>query len=320
MTRRVAIAVAGTASAAAIFVVTAALAAYASPRLEVTQAGNRVTLDLAQTPGDDATAILRLISPLGTEVTAAQPAGTTVGAASAHFVATTSGDQRIDAAGMLRVVGAAPDVPIGCAAGERVVAVWTLGLTGTSLALDVPVYLLIGGDLLFCLPHPSTLDRGAKLVGLELTLDGSLDFPAAGTWISIWVPYSGDTADTSRIVASPAIVGQGSVTFTARAKGDGAVLVGFVRQAGAPRTDARVRITGGPRASALRALGTATTNRQGQFTFRAKTGLFFRANAVVPRSSPPGLCFVLEPFLRPIPCVNPTLNGFSVQTRAIRKR
>ena len=29
---------------------------------------------------------------------------------------------------------------------------------------------------------------------------------------------------------------------------------------------------------------------------------------------------LLEPFLRPIPCVNPTLNGFSVQSRTIRKR
>jgi hypothetical protein len=29
---------------------------------------------------------------------------------------------------------------------------------------------------------------------------------------------------------------------------------------------------------------------------------------------------VLEPFLRPIPCINPTLNGFSVQTPVLRKR
>ena len=45
-----------------------------------------------------------------------------------------------------------------------------------------------------------------------------------------------------------------------------------------------------------------------------------RATATVPRASPPGLCFVLEPFLRPIPCVNPTVNGFTVQSGAVRKR
>lgn len=320
MGRRVAIVAAGTASAAAIFAVTAALAAYSSPRLEATQSGNRITLDLAQSAGDDATAITRIISPVGTGIAAARPAGAAVGSATAEFVATASGDQRISAQGALRVVDAPPADASGCSDGERVVGTWSLALAGDGLAFEAPVYLLVGGDLLLCIPHPSTVDRGGKLVSLQLTIDGPLDLTSTGTWISIWVPYGGLTADTTRIVASPAIVAGGSVTFTARAKGAGAVLVGFVRQGGAPRADARVRITGGPRASRQRVLGTASTNRQGQFTFRAKSGTFFRANAVVPRASPPGLCFVLEPLLRPIPCVNPTLNGFSVQSPAIRKR
>ncbi len=320
MTRRISVAVAGCASAAAIFWVATALAAYSSPRLEVTQTGDRVTLDVAQSPGDDATALVRIISPIGTEIAAAQPTGTTVGDADAVFVATAADNAQVAARGALRVVGPATGPLTGCAEGERVVAVWSLTLAGDGLTVDVPVYLIVGGDLLLCLAHPSTLDRGAKLVGLRLTLDRPLDVPSPGTWISIWVPYGGTVADTPRSVASPAVVGSGTVTFTARAKGAGAVLVGFVRQAGAPRADARVRITGGPRASAQQLLGIARTNRQGQFTFRARSGTFFRANAIVPRTSPPGLCFVLEPFLRPIPCVNPTLNGFSVQTSAIRER
>lgn len=320
MARRALVVVAGCASAAAIFVVATALAAYSSPRLEVTQTGNRVTLDFAQSTGDDATAIARIISPIGTEIADALSPGTTVGTASALFVATTDGDAQMSAQGRIQVVTAGPGAPSQCSAGERVEAVWSLTLAGEGLTLDVPVYLLIGGDLLLCLPHPSTLDRGAKLVSMQLTIDGALRPPAAGAWISIWVPYGGTVADTSRIVASPAIVGAGSVTFTARAKGTGAVIVGFVRQAGSPRTDARVRITGGPRASVQRLLGAPKTNRGGQFTFRAKSGTFFRATAIVPRSSAPGLCFVLEPFLRPIPCVNPTLNGFSVQSKTIRKR
>lgn len=321
MDRRVAIVAAGTASAAAILGVTAALAAYESPRLLVSQDGERVTLDVAQSAGDDATAIARIISPIGTEV-AAKPIGTTIGAATATLVATEAGDAPISAQGALRVVGGPPaPVTSGCTAGERILAVWAIALAGDGFTLDLPVYALVGGDLLFCLPHPSALDRRAKLVSLQLTLDGALDVPQAGTWISIWVPYgSTDAPDISRVVASPAVVGPGFITFTARARGPGAVLIGFVRHGSSPRTDARVRITGGPRASSQRVLGTASTNRQGQFTFRAKSGTVFRATATVPRASPPGLCFVLEPFLRPIPCVNPTVNGFTVRSAAVRKR
>ncbi len=318
MTRRISVAVAGCAAAAAIFWVATALAAYSSPRLHVVQVGDRVTLDVAQSAGDDATAIVRIISPLGTEIAAARPAGTTVGTADASFASAT--DSQIETRGTLRVVGPPTGAPTDCAVGERVVSVWSLSLSGSGLTVDLPVYLLIGGDLLLCLPAPSTLGSGAKLVGLRLTLDGPLDLPSAGIWISILIPYGGEVADISRAVASPALFGAGTVTFTARANGKGAVLVGFVRQAGSPRTGARVRITGGPRAATQRVLGTATTNLQGQFTFRAKSGTFFRATAIVPRASPPGICFVLEAALRPIPCINPSLNGFSVQSSTIRKR
>ncbi len=286
----------------------------------MTQTGSRVTLDLAQHPGDDATAVARLISPIGTAVPRTPSAGTTIGSATAEFVLTSAGDERASAQGPLRVVGTPDSTPSGCAAGERALAEWSLALAGGGVSVDIPVLVLVGGDLLLCFPHPADVGQGAKLIGLQLTLDGALELPSAGTWISILVPYGGAVADTSRIVASPASVGAGSVEFTVRARGAGAVLVGFVRQAGAPRTDARIRIAGGPRAGALRQLGVAKTNRQGQFTFRAKSGTFFRANAVAARASPPGLCFVLEPFLRPIPCINPTLNGFSVQSRVLRKR
>jgi hypothetical protein len=307
---------------AAILTTAGALAAYGSPRLEATQDGDSITIDVAQSAGDDATANVRLISPLGTEIAEPRPAGTAIGTAAATFVATASGGAELMASGPLEVVVAGPIAAAelsGCAVGERVEGLWRLRLSGAGLEVNVPVYLLVGGDLLLCLPHPSSLVQGAMLVGLRLTFSGSLRLPRAGTWISIWVPYGGTEADESRAVASPAVVGAGTVTFTARRRGAGALIVGHVRQAGAPRAAAKVRITGGPRPSRQRHLGTATTNRGGQFTFRAKSGTFFRATASVGRTSPPGLCFVLEPFLRPIPCVNPTLNGFSVQSRTIRK-
>lgn len=318
MSRRLTIAAAGTASAAAIFVVTAALAAYGSPRLHVSHGSGGVTIDVAQNPADDPTAIARVISPIGTRV-AAPPAGATIGGAEAELVETAS-VTRLTAQGEVRVLGAGlQGAPSACTAGERVVSTWSASLTREGLALELPVYLVVGGDLLLCYPHPRTLERGAKLVGVRLTLTDALGFPTSGTWVSLWVPFRGDAADPSRMVASPAAVSVGSVTLTARTKGSGAVLVGFVRQGSAPRADARVHITGGARASAQRLLGTARTNRGGQFTFRARSGTYFRATAVVPRSSPPGLCFVLEPLLRPTPCVNPTLNGFTVQTPTVRR-
>jgi hypothetical protein len=309
-------------SCAAILTTSGALAAYGSPRLQATQSGNAITIDIAQSAGDDPTAIVRIISPLQTEIAESQPVGTSIGRADAIFVATAVGGGELTAGGTLQVSGN----PIGqaslsgCAAGERVEGVWSMHLEGAGLSMSVPVFLLVGGDLLFCLPHPATLAQGAKLIGLRLTVTGALRLRPVGTWISIWVPYGATEADLARAVASPAVVGAGTVTFAARANGAGARIVGHVRQGGAPRAGAKVRIMGGARPSRLRHLGTATTNGTGQFTFRAKSGTFFQATASVGRSSPPGICFVLEPFLRPIPCVNPTLNGFSVQSGTVRKR
>ena len=312
----------GVVSCAALLTTAAAYAAYGSPSLEASHDGNSVTLDIAQSSGDDATALIRIISPLETEIVTAQPAGTTIGSGSATFVATAMGNAELTATGRLEAVDGAPiddAVLTGCAVGERVVALWRLRLTG-AISVDVPVYLLVGGDLLLCFAHPSSHPQGAMLVSMTLTISGALRVRPVGTWISIWVPYNGADADPARAVASPAVVGSGSVTFTARPSGAGAVLRGIVRQGGAPRADARVRITGGATPGAQRALGSARTNGVGRFTFRARTGSVFRATATAERSSPPGICFVLEPFLRPIPCVNPTLGGLSARSANVRKR
>jgi hypothetical protein len=311
-----------TGSCAAILTTSGALAAYGSPRLQATQSGNAITIDIAQSAGDDATAIVRIISPLQTEIAESRPAGTSIGRADATFVATAAGGGELTAAGALQVSANPIGQPslAGCAEGERVEGLWSMQLEGTGLSMSVPVYLLVGGDLLLCLPHPATVAQGAKLIGLRLTITGALRLRPVGTWISIWVPYGATEADLSRAVASPAVVGVGTVTFTARSNGAGARVVGHVRQGGAPRAGAKVRILGGAQPSRLQHLGTATTNGTGQFTFRAKSGTFFRAAASVGRTAPPGICFVLEPFLRPIPCVNPTLSGFSVQSATVRKR
>jgi hypothetical protein len=208
-------------SCAAILTTSGALAAYGSPRLQATQSGNAITIDIAQSAGDDATAIVRIISPPQTEIAESQPAGTNIGRADATFVATAAGGGELTAGGALQVSGdpIGPAGLAGCAEGERVEGLWSMHLEGAGLSMSVPVYLLVGGDLLLCLPHPTTLAQGAKLIGLTLTITGALRLRPVGTWISIWVPYGTTEADLSRAAASPAVVGVGTVTFTARSNG-----------------------------------------------------------------------------------------------------
>ena len=121
--------------------------------------------------------------------------------------------RELTAEGRIEVVVAGPVAPAsltGCAEGERVEGVWSLRLAAAGLSSSMPLYVLVGGDLLLCVPHPSSLAQGAKLVGLTLTLDAGLELRPAGTWISIWVPYGAAEADLSRAVASPAVVGAGT--------------------------------------------------------------------------------------------------------------
>jgi hypothetical protein len=72
------------------------------------------------------------------------------------------------------------------------------------------------------------------------------------------------------------------VRLTARRAGAGASLVGRVTEGGAGRSDATVTIFGGSVHGKLRSLGRARVAVDGAFTFRAKTGTFFRAKAAAP--------------------------------------
>jgi hypothetical protein len=58
----------------------------------------------------------------------------------------------------------------------------------------------------------------------------------------------------------------------------------------------------------------------GTFTFRARTGTFFRARAVAAPGAAAPLCDQLRSLISTVPCVNPTVNGFDVQSRVVRKR
>jgi hypothetical protein len=85
----------GLGSVVAIITTSGALAAYGSPRVEATQSGNTITIDLEQNASDDATALVRLITLPGSAIPDRRQAGTVIGTASATFVATAAGDSEL---------------------------------------------------------------------------------------------------------------------------------------------------------------------------------------------------------------------------------
>ncbi|MBA2642111.1 MAG: hypothetical protein H0U82_04185 [Actinobacteria bacterium] len=58
----------------------------------------------------------------------------------------------------------------------------------------------------------------------------------------------------------------------------------------------------------------------GSYSFRAKSGTFFRASAVAAPGAAATLCATLTPLLGPTPCVNPTTNGFTAQSKTVKKK
>src|SRR3990172_5100345 len=69
----------GIASVAALIAVPAALAAYTSAKLQITQAGTISTIKASLSPDDDPTASVRIYAPSGTQLTTSQAPGTVLG-------------------------------------------------------------------------------------------------------------------------------------------------------------------------------------------------------------------------------------------------
>jgi hypothetical protein len=217
-----------------------------------------------------------------------------------------------------------------------------LVLTAAGQTLTVPAYLMPTSGALtsvgpafiqVCLPPPDvppgTPGRatfGAKLYSATLNVQGVFGAVPIGAWISFWTPYNPGlgTVNVAGTVVAPAAVAPGAVTVSARRAGKGAIVTGRVTQAGQARGGATVTIRGGAKPSALRRLGSVKTSATGTFTFRARTGTFFRANAVATTADAPPLCTAIAPLLAalgtPPPCLNPTTNGFTAQSRTIKKR
>ena len=234
----------------------------------------------------------------------------------------------------------APATQAACLGSVTPIASWVMVLSAAGQTLPVPAYLVattgtqaaLGPAYIqVCLPPPDipvgTPGRatfGAKLYSAELTINGVFS-QSPGAWVAFWTPYRPGVGqvNAAATVASPAAIGAGAVTVAARKAGRagvGATVTGRVTQGGQARAGANVAIFGGPRANRLKRLGTVRTSASGAFTFRAKTGIFFRANVTAAAAAAPAVCTALSAAIAPVPCVNPTTNGFTAQSRVIRKR
>ena len=288
--------------AAVLVGVSSALAAYTSPKLEVRQVSAGIAIKASLSPDDDATARIAVIAPPGTQLTTAQAPGTVLGPVRGLVKVLDLGGGDVPFEGQLLVAtpgqisAAEPDRVSGFDRADRVVgdgcsrqAGQTLpAIPRTSSRRAASVATLGPAAIVVCLPPPDvpagTPGRapfGVKLYSAELTVKGVFS-PGTGTWVSSWTPYTpgAGAVNQAGTVVAPAALLPGVVTAAAKRAGSGAVVSGRVTQGGQPRAGATVTIRGGPKASALRRLGSVKTKANGSFSFRARTGTFFRASAV----------------------------------------
>ena len=339
MKRRIWTLAVGVAAVAALVAVPAAMAAYTSPKLEVTQTATGVVVKASLDANDDPTARVAINAPAGTQLTTTQAPGTVLGPVRAIVKALDLAGADLPLEGQL-VVAAPGQIPAAsqtvCIGSTTPLATWVMILTAAGQTLNVPTYLLPQPNaqlgpafIVICLPPPDvpigTPGRatfGAKVYSAELTINGVFSRITTGAWISSWVPYTptAGTPNAAGAVVAPAAIAPGSVTLTAKIAGKGARLSGRVTQAGQPRAGATVTILGGTRAGRLTSVGRARVAANGAFTFRAKAGTFFRARAVGAPGAAPAVCDQLRPLISTVPCVNPTVNGFTAQSPVVRKR
>jgi hypothetical protein len=326
--------VAGVAALAAVVAVPAAMAKeYSSAKLAVTQAGGITTIKASLDPNDDATASVRILAPAGTQVTTTQAPGTNLGPVKAIVKALDLAGADLPLEGQL-VVAAPGQVPASsqtaCLQTTVPTATWVMVLSAAGQTLQVPTYLVApaGGQayIQICLPPPDvpagTPGRatfGARVYSAELAITGVFSVAQSGAWVGLWTPYNPGvgTVNVAGTIATPAVIGSGAVTLAAKRSGKGATLAGTVTQGGAPRAGASVTIFGGVKATGLKRLGKAKVGATGKFAFKAKVGTFFRATAAAVAGSAPSACSQLT---LPAPCMNATINGFTAQSKVVKKR
>jgi hypothetical protein len=342
MKRRIWTVAAALASLAALIAVPSALAAYTTPKLEVRQVGAVTTFKTTQTSSEDATASVRIFVPTGTALTTTQAPGTALGTVEALLKLHALAGAEVPVTGQV-VVAAPGQVPAAivaaCTGGATPTATWVLALSIAGNAVNVPLFLVPTSGALAglgpayiqaCLASPyiptdqGGATGGAQLVNAEFGLQGVFGRVTAGAFVAIWTPWTPGTGtvNAAGTVASPAAIAPGAVTARAKTAAKGAVVSGSVTQGGQGRGGVKVTIRGGATRTALKRLATVNSRANGSYSYRAKKGTFFRATAVAAGAAAPPLCTVLGAALTPlgIPCVNPTVNGFTVSSAIVRKR
>ncbi len=332
---------AGLASVAALIAVPAALAAYTSAKLEVRQAGSVATIKVSLDPNDDPTFRVQIFAPVGTQLTTNQAPGTVLGPVKAIVKALDLAGADLPLEGQLLVAAPGQITPAQqaqCPGATSPLATWIMVLSAAGQTLPVPTYLIAttGAEtargpayIQVCLPPPDvpvgTPGRatfGAKLYSAEFAINGVFSAVSVGAWVSVWTPFKPGVGqvNVAGTVAAPAAIAPGAVTLAAKKSGLGAILTGSVTQAGQARSGAVVTIFGASNATGLKSVGKAKVAATGKFTFKAKKGTFFRARAVAASGTAAPLCAQIGPLLAPVPCVNPTVNGFTVQSKTVKKK
>jgi hypothetical protein len=339
MRHRIWTVVVGLTALAALIAVPAAMAAYMSPKLEVTQTATGVVVKASLDPNDDPTARVAINAPVGTQLTTTQAPGSVLGPVKAIVKALDLAGADLPLDGQL-VVAAPGQVPAAtqqaCIGSTAPLATWVMVLSAAGQTLTVPTYLLpqpqaqLGPAFIaICLPPPDvpvgTPGRatfGAKVYSAELTINGVFSKVATGAWISSWVPYNPGkgTANIAGAVVSPAAIAPGAVTISAKRSGRGAIVTGSVTQGGQPRAGATVTVLGGSAKAKLTTRKRVKVSATGKFTAKFAVGTFFRADAAAAGGAAPPVCAQLQGLLGSVPCVNPTVNGFAVKSAVVRKR
>ena len=332
---------AGIASVAALVAVPSALGAYTAVKLEVRQTGTTTAIKVSGNPDEDSTAAVRIFAPAGTQLTTNQAPGTVLGQVKASVKALDLAGADLPLEGQLVVAGpgqVSPASQAACLQGARPLAVWVIALTAAGQSLQLPLFLVatsgaqtaLGpGYIQACLQPPDLppgtpgrMPFGAKLYGLEGTISGVFSPVPLGAWIAFWTPYTPGvgSVNVAGTVATPAAIAPGAVTLAAKTAGKGAVVTGTVTQAGQPRSGASVTITGGATKAKLTTTKKVRVGATGKFAAKFAVGTFFRATAVATAAAATPLCTQLSAALAPIPCANPTVNGFTAKSRVVKKK
>jgi hypothetical protein len=331
---------AGLASVAALIAVPAAMAAYTSPKLEVAYTATGVSVKVSAAAGDDASARAQIFAPVGTQVSAAQAPGTVLGPVRAVVSALALAGAELPLEGQLVVATpgqVAPATQAACTQGITPTATWLMVLQAAGQTINLPLFLLpvaasetaLGAaKIVTCLAPPGIPPDqggavfGAKFLSGEFTINGVFSRVTTGVWITIWTPWTGNgpPVNVPGTVASPAAIAPGAISVAAKTAARGAVVSGRVTQGGQARGGASITILAGARRTGLKRVGRVTARANGTYSFRARTGTFFRAMAVAAPAAATPLCAVLAGQGLPVPCVNPTVNGFTASSAIARKR